>query len=62
VPTHGDQWAWSCGLPQVMVHGLRTGGSAATFEQARADFETAWQKYLPRCTDADFEQYRRHQA
>jgi hypothetical protein len=62
VPGHVDPWTWRCGLPQVIVRGLRTDGTAATFEKARTDFEAAWQKYLPRCTDADFEQYRRHQA
>jgi hypothetical protein len=58
VPTHGEQWGWRCGLPQLVVRGMRTGGSAATFEQARADFETAWENYLPLCTTADFEAYR----
>src|SRR3954453_23785000 len=62
VPTHVDQWSWTCGLPQVVVRGLRTAGMAATFEEARADFEAAWSPYLPLCTDADFEAYRRQEA
>jgi hypothetical protein len=33
-----------------------------TFEQARADFEAAWAAYLPRCTPADFEEYRHQRA
>jgi hypothetical protein len=62
VPTHVEQWGWRCGFPQVNDRGLRTQGTAATFEEARADFEAAWSAYLPRCTEADFEAYRRQQA
>jgi hypothetical protein len=29
------------------------------FEIARAEFEAAWEEYLPKCTEADFEEYRR---
>jgi hypothetical protein len=42
--------------------GRRADGTAATFEKARADFADAWSSYLPRCTDADFEGYRRQRA
>jgi hypothetical protein len=30
-----------------------------SFDQARAAFETAWQDYLPQCTEADFDEHRR---
>ena len=53
---------WSCGFSPVIERGLRAQGTAATFEKARADFETAWLTFLPLCIDADFEAYRRQQA
>ena len=53
---------WSCGFSPVIDRGLRAQGTAATFEKARADFETAWLTFLPLCIDADFEAYRRQQA
>jgi hypothetical protein len=33
-----------------------------TFKQARADFEAAWKEYLPKCSQADFDEYRRSVA
>jgi hypothetical protein len=36
--------------------------TAASFDQARADFEAAWQKSLPRFTPDDFDGYRRQRA
>jgi hypothetical protein len=44
---------------------LIRGASVANRERSvlrRADFEAAWSAYLPRCTDADFEAYRRQDA
>jgi hypothetical protein len=32
--------------------------TAATFEQARADFEDAWQRFLSKRTEADFQAWR----
>jgi hypothetical protein len=37
-------------------------GYAASFDQARVDLEAAWKNYLPRCTETDFVEYRRHRA
>jgi hypothetical protein len=31
-------------------------------DEARAGFERAWTNYLPRCTEADFDEYRRERA
>lgn len=62
VPGHVDPWTWRLGLPQVIARGLRTDGTATTFEKARADFEDAWRAYLPHVTAADFEQHRRQAA
>jgi hypothetical protein len=35
-----------------------TSGTAATFEQARREFETAWLAFLSKRTEADFEEWR----
>jgi hypothetical protein len=36
--------------------------TAATFDQARADFEEAWRVFLADRTEADFDEYRKHRA
>ena len=40
----------------------QTDGAAATFDQARADFEEAWQVFLSNRTEADFQEWRYAQA
>jgi hypothetical protein len=62
VPVNVDQWGWNCGFYPVSHRGIRAEGTAATFDKARADFEAAWRACLPRCTDGDFEEYRRQRA
>lgn len=62
VPIDVDQWGWSCGFFPAINRGLRADGTAATFEKARADFAAAWDAYLPHCTEADFDGYRRQRA
>jgi hypothetical protein len=37
-------------------------GTAASFEAARAAFDTAWREYLPKRSDADFEEWRQDAA
>ena len=32
-----------------------------TFEEARAAFANSWQRYLPRCTETDFQAWRDQQ-
>ncbi len=59
VPVHVDQWQWSRGFYPV---GERENGTAADFDQARADFEVAWRQLLPRVTEADFAEHRREHA
>jgi hypothetical protein len=39
-----------------------TSDTAATFDQARADFERAWAAFLPNRTEADFQAWRDQQA
>jgi hypothetical protein len=64
VPHDVDQWEWRVGFyPVSHRQGERQiGATAASFEQARAAFEGAWRDYLPRCTEADFAENRRHRA
>ena len=62
VPHDVDQWGWRCGFYPVTHRGEHTDGTAETFEQARDAFEAAWKAYLPKCTPADFEEYRRQRA
>jgi hypothetical protein len=52
----------SAGSFPLSHRGVRADGIAATFEQARADFEAAWAHILPRCTDADFAEHRYQRA
>ncbi|MBR1281618.1 hypothetical protein JQ597_06180 [Bradyrhizobium sp. AUGA SZCCT0177] len=62
LPTHARQWRWDCGFYPLSHRGRSRSGYAATFEQARAGFEAAWKDYLPRCTEAHFDEYRRERA
>ena len=62
VPVDVDQWGWNCGFYPWSHHGQPIQGTAETFEQARADFEAAWREYLPKCSQADFEECRRQCA
>ena len=56
------QWKWLCGFYPGSNPGEQRGGTADTFDQARAPFEAAWINYLPRRTEADFQAWRDHQA
>jgi hypothetical protein len=53
VPHDVDQWGWQCGFFPLTHRGEHAEGTAASFEQARAAFETAWNDYLPKCTAAE---------
>lgn len=59
VPKDGDQWGWSVGFFPRSHRGHRESGIAASFREARGDFERAWERYLPQCTPQDFTDYRR---
>jgi hypothetical protein len=45
-------------LPRLASQGECTGGAAATFDQARAEFEEAWRVFLSKRTEADFQVWR----
>jgi hypothetical protein len=55
-------WQWSCGFYPGSHPRECTGGTAASFEEARRAFEAAWQVSLANRTEVDFEEYRRHRA
>jgi hypothetical protein len=62
VPGTVDQWGWTCGFYPASHRGVRADGTATSFDEARASFETAWRQLLTRATDADFEVHRRYRA
>jgi hypothetical protein len=61
-PPSSDQWQWICGFYPGSNPGDERHGTAATFEAARARFETAWRDYLPKRSEADFEEWRQDAA
>jgi hypothetical protein len=62
VPLDKNQWGWPWGFYPVSHRGEDTAGTAATFEQARRDFETAWRALQPKLSEADFQAYRQQRA
>ncbi|WP_154073446.1 hypothetical protein [Bradyrhizobium erythrophlei] len=61
-PRDTDLWEWCCGFYPGSHPGECSGGTAATFDQARADFEAAWRLFLANRTEADFQAWRDHKA
>jgi hypothetical protein len=57
VPNHVEQWGWTIGFDPGLS--TRLGGDTASFEEARAQFETAWSRILPSVTEDQFESWRR---
>jgi hypothetical protein len=57
-PGAHEGWQWQCGLYPGSDPAEQYQGVAETFDQARADFEDAWQDYLPKRTEADFQAWR----
>ncbi len=54
-------WArsrFACGFYPGSHPSECTDGTAATFDEARADFEVAWQVFLSNRTEADFQAWR----
>ena len=50
--------AWLCDFYPGSEPGERTAGTAETLDQARADFEVAWQRFSSRRTEADYKAWR----
>jgi len=55
MPPAEDPWGWSCGFYPGSHPRECTDGTAATFDQARAEFEAAWRVFLSHRTEADFQ-------
>ena len=53
---------WVCGFYPGSHPAEHARGSAKTFDQARGAFEIAWRYFLAKCTEADFDEYRRNRA
>jgi hypothetical protein len=54
-PQDTEPWEWRCGFFPGSRPGECTGGTAETFDEARADFEAAWKVFLSNRTEADFQ-------
>jgi hypothetical protein len=61
-PGAAPMWQWRCGFYPGSRPGECTGGTAASFDQARADFEAAWRMFLAKRTRADLEAWREQRA
>jgi hypothetical protein len=57
-PHDTDQWEWSCGFYPGSRPGEIQSGTAATFDDARGEFASAWAVFLLTGTDADFQAWR----
>jgi hypothetical protein len=57
-PAATDSWEWTCGFYPGSQPGEHRHGTAATFYQARADFEAAWRIFLSNRSEADFQAWR----
>ncbi len=62
VPFDVDQWQWSCGFYPASHRGVAMDGTAVDFDQARAEFETAWRAIQPKINEADYQEHRRQRA
>ena len=58
MPPGEDPWGWSCGFYPGAHPRECTDGTAATFDEARAEFEDAWRVFLSRRTEADLQAWR----
>ena len=58
-PNAETQWKWSCGFYPGSKPGEQRGGTADTFDQARA--KKAWLVFSSNRTEADYEEWREQQ-
>jgi hypothetical protein len=61
-PNAATQWQWRCGFYPGSQPGECANGVAPTFDAARAAFEAAWRDYLPKRSEADFQEWRDQEA
>jgi hypothetical protein len=57
-PHDTDQWEWICGFYPGSMPGEIQSGTSETFDDARAEFGSAWKIFLSNRTDADFQAWR----
>ena len=57
-PHDTERWEWRCGFYPGSNPGEHQSGTAASFAEARADFERAWKIFLSKRTEADFQEWR----
>jgi hypothetical protein len=57
-PHDTDPWEWACGFYPGCHPSEHENGTSESFDQARADFEEAWQRFRAKRTPADFQAYR----
>jgi hypothetical protein len=57
-PHDTDPWEWSCGFYPGSRPGEIQSGTSETFDQARAEFGSAWAVFLANRTEDDFQAWR----
>ena len=57
-PHDTERWEWRCGFYPGSNPGEHQSGTAASFAEARANFESAWKIFLSKRTEADFQAWR----
>jgi len=62
VPTYVDQWQWTISFYPPSHRGVRAGGMARNYPEARGAFERAWREIEPEITEADRVEHRRERA
>jgi hypothetical protein len=60
-PHDEDPWQWSCGFYPGSHPGEHQDGTAASLEEARAEFEAARKVFLAKRTEADIQAWRGQQ-
>jgi hypothetical protein len=57
-PGAEPQWQWNCGFYPGSQPGECKTGRAGSFDEARAQFGSAWQVFLAKRSEADFQAWR----
>jgi hypothetical protein len=57
-PPDTDPWEWSCGFYPGSHPREHETGTSATFDQARAEFERAWEVFSSKRSEADYQEWR----
>lgn len=57
-PLHEPQWRWDCGFYPGIEPGQHQDGVAETFDEARIEFQAAWERLQGVMTADAFDRYR----